>query len=217
MATRIGLFGGTFNPVHVAHLRAAEEAREAYGLDRVEFVLSAVPPHKPDAGVAATAHRLRMLELALAGNPTFLVNRTEVEREGRSYSIDTIRAARAQHPDAAYTFIVGADAFAEIESWKEFASIFELCSVCVLSRPGNVVERPPIAVEKAFCYDPGTRMYVHRSGHSLHFLSITSLMISASDVRRRRAAGLSVRYLVPDAVESYMRDHELFTTRSADH
>ena len=213
---RIGLFGGTFNPVHLAHLRAAEEVREACALDRVDFVLSAVPPHKPSAGLESAEHRLRMLEVAIAAQPAFVVNRSEVERGGRSYSIDTIRAAREHEPDSAFTFIVGADAFNEIESWKDFASIFALCDVCVLSRPGAVAERPPIAIENLFCYDSSTRMYVHRSGYSLHFLSITPLMISASDIRHRHAAGLSVRFLVPDAVAAYMRDHELYTTRSAD-
>jgi nicotinate-nucleotide adenylyltransferase len=214
---RIGLFGGTFNPVHVAHLRAAEEVREAATLDRVEFVLSSVPPHKASAGLESAQHRLRMLELAVAGNPAFAVNRSELDREGRSYSIDTIRAAGERDPDAALTFIVGADAFNDIESWKEFASIFALCDVCVLSRPGAVAERPPLAIENLFCYDSSTRMYLHRSGHALRFLPITPLMISASDIRQRRAAGSSVRYLVPDAVDAYMRDHGLYTTESAVH
>jgi nicotinate-nucleotide adenylyltransferase len=214
---RIGLFGGTFNPVHLAHLRAAEEVREACALDRVEFVLSAVPPHKPSAGLVSAEHRLRMLELAIGGEPAFVVNRSELDRPGRSYSIDTIRAAREREPDSAFTFIVGADAFNDIDSWKDFASIFAVCDVCVLSRPGVVAEGPPIAIENLFCYDSSTRMYVHRSGYSLHFLPITPLMISASDIRRRRAAGLSVRYLVSDPVDAYMRDHELYTTGSADH
>ena len=160
---RIGLFGGTFNPVHLAHLRAAEEAREQHALDRVEFVLSAVPPHKQGTALAPVAHRQRMLELALAGHPAFAVNTSELERAGRSYSIDTIRACQAAAPAARFTFILGADAFAEIESWKDFGAIFAHCDVCVLSRPGAQAAEPPIAIADAFCYDSVRRVYAHQS------------------------------------------------------
>lgn len=212
---RIGLFGGTFNPVHTAHLRAAEEVREALALDRVEFVLSANPPHKPDAGLAAVDHRRHMLELAIADQPAFDVNISELERPGRSYSIDTIIAAQARAPEARFTFVLGADAFAEIETWKRFAEIFARCDVCVLSRPGVAVDRPSIATENAFCYDPNRRVYAHTSGNALAFLSITPLMISASDIRERCAAGRSIRYLVPREVETYIRTHGLYAGRTA--
>ncbi len=212
---RIGLFGGTFNPVHVAHLRAAEEAREACALDTVEFVLAADPPHKSGAQLAPIAHRRRMLELALAGNAAFALNTSEVERPGRSYSIDTILAAQARSPEARFTFVLGADAFAEIESWKRFDEIFARCDVCVLSRPGNVVERPPIAIEKAFCYDSRRRVYAHASGNALTFVSITPLMISASDIRQRCADGRSIRYLVPPEIEDYLHTHGLYAGRTA--
>jgi nicotinate-nucleotide adenylyltransferase len=212
---RIGLFGGTFNPVHVAHLRAAEEAREACALARIELVLSAVPPHKTGGAIAPVEHRRRMLELAVAGNPAFVVNTSEVERPGRSYSIDTIAAAQARAPDARFTFIVGADAFAEIESWRRFDEIFARCDVCVLSRPGIAIDKPPIAVANSFCYDPDRRVYAHASGTTLAFVSITPLMISASDIRERCAAGRSIRYLVPREVEDHIRAHRLYAGRPA--
>jgi nicotinate-nucleotide adenylyltransferase len=210
---KIALFGGTFDPVHIAHLCAAEEVREQRALDRVEFVLSAVPPHKSSAKLESVEHRRRMLELAIAGNPNFAVNTSEVERPGHSYSIDTIRACQARAPGARFTFVLGSDAFAEIESWKEFAEIFALCDVCVISRPGVTVTQPPIALENAFCYDAGCRVYAHRSGYSLAFLPVTALMISASDIRQRCATGRSIRYLVPAAVESHIREHRLYTGR----
>jgi nicotinate-nucleotide adenylyltransferase len=214
VSTRIGLFGGTFNPVHLAHLRAAEEVREQCALDRVEFVLSAVPPHKASVELASVEHRRRMLELALSDNPAFALNVSEVERPGRSYSIDTIRASQARERAARFTFVLGSDAFAEIETWKEFAEIFALCDVCVISRPGLTVTQPPIALENAFCYDSSRRVYAHRSGYSLAFLPVTALMISASDIRQRYASGRSVRYLVPAAVETYVRKHRLYTGRA---
>lgn len=212
---RIGLFGGTFNPVHLAHLRAAEEVRELRALDRVEFVLSALPPHKSAAEIASVEHRHRMLDLAVADHPAFTVNTSEVERGGRSYSIDTILAAHAHTPDAHFTFVLGADAFAEIESWKRFAEIFAHCDMCVLSRPGATIDHPPIAMKNAFCYDPDRRVYAHESGNALVFLPITPLVISASDIRQRCVAGRSIRYLVPRAVEDYIHIHGLYAGRIA--
>jgi nicotinate-nucleotide adenylyltransferase len=212
---RVGLFGGTFNPVHVAHLRAAEEVRELCALDRVEFVLSADPPHKAGAAIAAVEHRRRMLELAVADHAAFAVNTSEVERCGRSYSIDTILAARAREPAARFTFVLGADAFAEIESWKRYDEIFAHCDVCVLSRPGVRIDRPPIAIENSFCYDPDRRVYAHASGNALAFFPVTPLVISASDIRQRCAAGHSIRYLVPREVETYIHTHGLYAGRMA--
>jgi len=213
----IGLFGGTFDPVHLAHLRTAEEVREARALDRLEFVLSAIPPHKDADALESVEHRRRMLELALADHPHFALNPIEIERPGRSYSIDTIRACRAADPQARFTFILGADAFAEIESWKDFPEIFAACDVCVISRPGAVAMQPPIAVQNVFCYDSDRRVYAHVSGTSLVFLAVTALMISASDIRRRCALGLSIRYLVPATVDAYIGEHRLYRGRGMAH
>ena len=209
--SRVGLFGGTFNPVHMAHLRTAEEVREWCGLDRVDFVLSAVPPHKPRSGLAPVTHRLRMLELAVAENPGFAVNTLETKRAGRSYSIDTIRACQAREPQADLTFILGADAFAEIDSWKDYRDIFGLCDVCVISRPGITTGKLPIAVADAFCYDSSRGVHVHRSGHAVIFLTVTALMVSASDIRKRLASGQSIRYLVPPAVADYIARQRLYS------
>ncbi len=207
---RLGLFGGTFDPVHVAHLRTAEEVREALALDRVDLVLSATPPHKPAGTQASVAHRRRMLELATAGNAHLAPNFCELEREGPSYSIDTVRAVQARDPDAVLTFILGADAFAEIGTWKDYATILTLCDFCVISRPGARERELPIAVENAFCYDSSRGVYAHRSGRALRFLPVTALMISASDIRRRCASGLSIRHLVSDAVADYIAIHGLY-------
>jgi nicotinate-nucleotide adenylyltransferase len=210
---RVGLFGGTFDPVHVAHLRTAEEAREALALDAIELVLSATPPHKAAGSQAAVAHRRRMLELAVADNPALVANFSELEREGPSYTIDTLRTVQAREPDAVLTFVVGADAFAEIGTWKDYERIFTLCDVCVISRPGAPHEELPIAVAEAFCYDTSRGVYVHRSGRALRFLPVTALMISASDIRRRCAEGRSIRYLVPDTVADYIATSGLYAAR----
>jgi nicotinate-nucleotide adenylyltransferase len=211
----IGLFGGTFDPVHLAHLRTAEEVREALALDRVELVLAGTPPHKTPGTQAAVEQRRRMLELAIAGNPHLAINLSELERHGPSYSIDTIRAVQTREPGAALTFIVGADAFAAIATWKDYGSLFTRCDFCVISRPGARDGELPIAVENAFCYEPNRGVYVHRSGSLLRFLPVTALMISASDIRQRCATGRSIRYLVPSAVADYIASHGLYTGRTA--
>jgi nicotinate-nucleotide adenylyltransferase len=213
---RIGLFGGTFDPVHLAHLRTAEEVREALALDRVHFVLAATPPHKAPGSQAPVAHRRRMLELAVEGNAAFRADFSELEREGPSYSIDTIRAVRAREPEAQITFILGADAFAGIDTWKDYADLFTLCDFCVISRPGTRDGELSIAVQNAFCYESSRGVYVHRSGSTLRFLPVTALMISASDIRHRCANGQSIRYLVPAAVAEYLAMHGLYTGRTTD-
>lgn len=209
---RIGLFGGTFDPVHLAHLRTAEEVREALALDRIDLVLSATPPHKPPGAQASAAHRRRMLELAVAPDPHLGLDFSELEREGPSYSIDTVRQVQAREPDAALTFVLGADAFAEIGTWKDYVELLTLCDFCVVSRLGTRDGELPIAVANAFCYEPSRGVYVHRSGRALRFLPVTALMISASDIRRRCAEGRSIRYLVPDAVAEYVAAHGLYST-----
>ena len=208
---RIGLLGGTFDPVHVAHLRTAEEVREALALDRVDFVLSATPPHKAAGAQAPVDDRARMLALAIGDHPRFATNLCELDREGPSYSIDTIRVVQAREPDAELVFIVGADAFAEIHTWKDHVDIFSLCDFCVISRPGAPASQLPIAAENAFCYDQTRGVFVHRSGRALRFLPVTALMISASDIRRRCQNGQSIRYLVPSAVADYIVAHGLYS------
>ncbi|MFN8625849.1 MAG: nicotinate-nucleotide adenylyltransferase [Candidatus Binatia bacterium] len=214
-AHRIGILGGTFNPIHLGHLRSAEEVREAQGLDRVLFIPSASPPHKRRAGLASAAHRLAMVRRAVAGNPFFKVSTIEIERHGRSYSVDTLRALRARMPGAAFSFIMGLDAFREIDTWKHHEAIFELCDVLVTSRPPTaetvLFDLLPVAVRDQFCY-PDDEL-THRTGNRILFQRISGLDISASSIRERVAAGLSIRYLVPTAVERYIARHSLYGWR----
>ncbi len=211
---RIGIFGGTFNPIHIAHLRSAEEVREAQHLDRILFIPSAAPPHKQT--VAPAAHRLAMVRLALAGNPHFQVSTIEVARRGRSYSVDTLRALHARMPGTSFAFIMGVDAFREIDTWKEYQSIFALADLIVTSRPPRretALRRAlPVAVRKHFCYRAG--QLEHRTGNRIIFQPVSDLDISASSIRQRLSRGLSIRYLVPAAVERYITRHNLYARRS---
>jgi nicotinate-nucleotide adenylyltransferase len=218
MPLRIGIFGGTFNPIHLGHLRSAEEVREQQQLDRVLFVPSAQPPHKREDGLAPAVHRLAMVKLAIAGNRSFRVSTIEVERRGRSYSVDTLRALRERLPGAQFAFIIGVDAYREIATWKDYESIFTLCDIIVTSRPPVVAASTraalPVAVRRQFCYRISTRELEHRTGNRIIFQRISDLDISASAIRQRLSRHLSIRYLVPSAVERYIAQHGLYAVRA---
>ena len=133
---RIGLLGGSFNPVHNAHLRIAGEAQAACGLDRVIFIPAADPPHKPVAGGVSFEHRAKMVGMAIAGRPDFEMSTVEAEREGKSYSIDTIRTFRERFPEDELFFIIGGDSFLEIGTWHRYDDILRSCTLIVVERPG---------------------------------------------------------------------------------
>ncbi len=211
---RIGIFGGTFNPIHLGHLRCAEEIRQICGLAHIYFVPSARPPHKAGNEIAPPVHRLRMVEQAVADNPCFSASAVELERAGPSYSVDTIRYFLSTFQATDPAFIVGLDAFLEIETWKDYHTIPELCDMIVTSRPGVSLPSPqsllPIDFQSVFCYEPATRMYTHPSHHTLVLREITGLDISSSAIRREIQQGHSVRYLVHLAVDVYMAEHALY-------
>jgi len=214
-ARHIGILGGTFDPIHLAHLRCAEEAREALDLDEILFLPSASPPHKTNRTVSPAADRLAMVEIAIAGNPAFRACPMEVERSGHSYSVDTLRALREGLPaETRLVFLVGVDAFREIGTWKEYRSLFRLADVAVLSRPDCRLGRPravlPVAARGDFCYDSDRTTLLHKSGNRILFLDVTALDISATEIRTRVRRGQSIRYLVPAGVERYLSRKRLY-------
>ena len=210
---RIGLFGGTFNPIHLGHLRSAEEIRQTCALDHIYFIPSACPPHKDGLAIAPAQDRLKMVELAVADHSAFSASAVELERSGLSYSVDTIRFFLSARPSAEFFFIVGLDAFLDIHTWKAYETIPELCHVIVTSRPGTSLPPGrflPVAFQTAFCYDSELRMYRHPSHHTLALHQIIGLNISASVIRREIRQGRSVRYLIPRTVETYIAEHALY-------
>jgi nicotinate-nucleotide adenylyltransferase len=212
---RIGLMGGTFNPVHLAHLRIAEEAREICALDRVIFIPAGDPPHKPLAGEVPFDRRSRMVSLAIGSNPFFELSAIEGERQGKSYSIDTIRAFRERFPCDELFFIIGSDSFLEIGLWHRFGEIFHACSLIVVERPGSLINDPPgalpVAIRGEFRYTAVSRRLDHASGTSVQFISGRPLDISSSEIRRLAAEGRSIRYLVPSQVETYITEQGIYT------
>jgi nicotinate-nucleotide adenylyltransferase len=210
---KVGLFGGTFNPIHLGHLRGAEDIRESFGLDRVIFLPAAVPPHKVTKNVIDPLPRLEMVKLATVANPFFSVSDVEMKRSGNSYSIDTLRYFRERRADS-FSFILGQDAFAEIETWKEYPELFSLCNFIVMV-PSGVGKTPPGAqlpggLTSSFRYSQEDRVWLHESGHTLHFKEITFLDISSTRIRELIENGKSVKYLVPPEVEAYIQAHGLY-------
>lgn len=212
---KIGLMGGTFNPVHFAHLRIAEESRQLCALDRVVFIPAADPPHKPLAGDISFAQRCEMVRLAIAGIPIFELSDVEGQRGGKSYSIDTISHYRALHPDDELFFIIGSDSFLEIGLWHRYAEIFRLCSLIVIERPGRPVGDPlaalPVAIRGEFGYTKTLNLLRHESGRTVHVLKGSPLDVSSTAIRNRVAAGRPITGLVPPAVEAYIKNQRIYT------
>lgn len=208
-APRIGLFGGTFNPIHLGHLRAAEEVREALGLARIAFVPSNVPPHKREqdgSPIAPAALRLDWVERAIAGHPAFTIDRVEIERSGPSFLVDTLEAVRARQPGAPPpVFIVGEDAFAEMGEWRAPLRLFALADLAVMTRPpgrlDDLAARIPAIVKDLFEFESGGETARHReAGTRIDLVPVTALDVSSSQIRQACLAGRSIRYLVPETI-----------------
>ena len=211
---KIGILGGTFNPIHCAHLRIAEEVRDRFGLARVIFVPAATPPHKPLADDLPFETRFDMVRLSIADNPFFHVSDMEGKRGGKSYSIDTLHALRRDCPDDEFFFIIGSDSFIDIGSWHAFEAIFSLCNIVVVERPGAVVpaldKALPVAIAHEFCYYGAEKRLAHRSGYSVYYLEGVPLDISSSAIRELARLDRSIRYLVPEAVEHSIKEQRLY-------
>ncbi len=205
---RVGLFGGSFNPIHLGHLAAAEGVRDALDLDRVVFIPAGSPPHK-DAGVLAPVrHRLRMVELAIQSNPAFEVWDFEARKSELAFTIDTVRAWKAGHAgDGRLCFIIGADTVRELASWKDVDLLLRECDFVPVPRPEWTVETPAELVRRV-----GRPLAEEVAARVVR---VPGVDVSSSEIRRRIANGRSVRYLLPDAVAAYVREHGLYSARDA--
>ncbi|MEW6427045.1 MAG: nicotinate-nucleotide adenylyltransferase [Thermodesulfobacteriota bacterium] len=211
---RIGLFGGTFDPVHNGHLAVAEAAAAALALDLLIFMPAAIPPHKDSP--SSLDHRLAMLRLAVADNPLYTVSDLEARRAGPSYTVVTLTELRRQFGrEKDFFFIMGADAFAEISTWKEYDRLLDYASLVVAHRPAEAamaeleegVRRffPQLARE-------GAEVWRHPSGNRLLFLHLPPVPVSSTEVRKLAAAGDSLAGMIPAAVIRYIHDHRLYRT-----
>lgn len=200
--TRLGILGGTFNPVHNGHLLMAHTAAAAFGLERVLLVPSSLPPHKELAGGVSAVHRLAMLRLAAAGDPLVTVDTVEIDRGGVSYAIDTVRHLADREPGCELFFIIGLDSLLELHRWKDVTGFLSLCRVVTVNRPG-ILGRP--------LRNDDLNLPEARSQRLLEdVVSHTMCEASSSEIRERIAKRLPIGYLVPESVERYIRDHALY-------
>jgi len=218
LSQKIGILGGTFNPIHYGHLAAAEEVWNRLELDQVLFVPSFLPPHKQDEVIPSAAQRQEMVALAIAGNPHFSLSDVEVKRAGMSYSIDTVQELLHLHPATDFYFITGLDSFLEIQTWKAWDRLLSLCRFIVLSRPGYAftdlasISFMQSAAEKLHALDqrvlPQTVLEVGRS--TVYLEQIPLYDISSTDIRHRVRRGRTIKYLLPESVETYIIKNKLY-------
>jgi nicotinate-nucleotide adenylyltransferase len=192
---KLGILGGTFDPIHIGHLVLAEQLREKSKLERVIFIPSASPPHKTEHRLSSAVHRFEMTKLALKGDSHFSVSDIELRREGLSYTVETLRKLKELHKNSEIYFLTGSDVLDEITSWKEPDEIYRLAKVVIAIRPGFDE------------FDPED----HFAKRSI-ILRITGVDVSSTQIREKVAKGESIKYLVPSEVEEYIRRKHLYTT-----
>lgn len=195
---RVGIFGGTFDPVHVGHLILAEQARDFARLDEVWFVPAPRPPQKEGQPITRFEQRVEMLELAVAGNPAFRIDPIEKERSGPSFTADTLTDLKGRHPAHSFFLLLGGDALADLPLWYQPRRVVESAGLVVMARPGS-----PLPSAEALGVQIGAAV-------ALEVVPAPQIDIASRDLRRRFAEGRSVRYLVPRAVEMYLREKRLY-------
>jgi nicotinate-nucleotide adenylyltransferase len=197
---RLGLFGGTFDPVHVGHLLLAEQCREQCQLDEVWFVPAGSPPHKQNETVSAGHHRAQMLEFAVAGHAAFSVSRMELARSGRTFTVDTLREVHAADPSRELFFLIGADSLFDLPTWRQPEEIASLATIVAVNRG----DRPlPDLSRLGEALGP-------RVVERIWIVSMPGIDLSATDLRRRVREGRSIRYMTPRPVEIYIEQHGLY-------
>ncbi|MBI1346659.1 nicotinate-nucleotide adenylyltransferase [bacterium] len=195
-ARRIGIYGGTFDPVHLAHLVLAEQCRDQMRLDEIWFVPAHHPPHKSTVAVTPADHRRQMLEFAIAGHEHFRICSVELDRTGPSFTVDTLETLTSQHPAVEWSLLIGADSLRDFPNWRGPERITQLAHIVVVNRGQDAL--------------PDLEPYRQRFGDVWSVVTMPGLDIAASDIRLRTQQGRSIRYLVPRAVEVYIQQHGLY-------
>ena len=210
-----GLFGGTFDPIHFGHLRAAEEMMEIFQLNRIIFVPSSRPPHKLEAEITSFYHREQMVRMSIEGNVNFSFSEVENLRAGKSYSVETVEYILSKYMEnLELYFIVGQDAFEAVTTWKEWEKLLLLCNFAVMTRPGYINKGLESILTKEFAaqfvYDKEVDGFKGPTGHAIYFRNTTFLDISSSRIKAMVKTDNSVRYLMPDIVRQYIAKNCLY-------
>ncbi|MDI6687087.1 MAG: nicotinate-nucleotide adenylyltransferase [Desulfobacterales bacterium] len=222
----IGLFGGTFNPIHNGHLKAVEEVQKGFSLDEIYLIPSALPPHKEQKNLADAKNRMEMISLAFASRPALMksvtVSDVELKRSGLSYTIDTVRHFKSILPENSRLYLIlGLDAFLEIDTWKSYMDIFELASFIIIPRPGTessgrsgVLESIGNYLKKSishgYNYSFSQSCYIHPDKQPVFFFDVSSMDISSTKIRKLVNQGMSIKSLVPEKVEEFIKTKGLY-------
>jgi len=218
----IGLFGGTFNPIHLGHIQVIREVKTGFGLDKIFIIPSALPPHKKPCGVVAVEDRLEMIRLAFSNDPNYVVSDVELRRSGPSYTIDTVRHFTFNSPgNEKFYLIVGLDAFLEVDTWKSHEDLFHQIPFIVMSRPvkGEKFTGPgsksleiyiKSRISKGYTFSPAQSSYIHEKKHPIFFFNVTPVDISSTMIREHIKNGRSVKHLVPETIEDYITAKGLY-------
>lgn len=197
---KVGIMGGTFNPIHVGHLIMAEHAYEQFQLDQVLFMPAKNPPHKQNMDLISDQCRMEMVDLAIQDNPHFALSKLELERQGLTYTADTLRILKEQNPDVQYYFIIGADSFFQIETWREPEVIFSLSSILVAER----YQLADTELQEQLSY------LSNKYSSAIYLLNSPNIGISSNSIRNKRKEEQSIKYLTPDSVYDYIKQHNLY-------
>lgn len=207
----IGVYGGTFNPVHYGHLRTALEVSELFKLGQLRLIPCRLPPHRDEPQVSAEL-RLRMLEMAIANTPALSVDRRELDRDGPSYMIDTLKSLRAELNATPILLFIGTDAFAGLADWHQWQRLFDYAHIVVMTRPGFDKPMLPMFLQQRLIEDAA--LLKTRMAGCLFFQAVTSLDISATQIRQIIAAGGNPQFLLPDALLAFIQQHQLYQALS---
>ncbi|MFH1136010.1 MAG: nicotinate-nucleotide adenylyltransferase [Pseudomonadota bacterium] len=211
----LGILGGTFNPIHIGHLRAAEEVAELFGLEKVIFIPAARPPHKKPAPVVDFRHRLAMVKIAAADRPGFVASDLEGQREGPSYTVETLRCLLDEFgPAARLFFLTGLDSFLAIETWKDFRHLFELTDFVVFTRPGADIEPLGTTIREKispdYLWNEAPAAYQSPTLKTIFFRPVTMIDVSSTRIRELIGQGRSIRFLLPEKVRRYIIKNNLY-------
>ncbi len=223
---RIGLYGGTFNPIHLAHLRSVQEIKEQFSLDRIYLIPSARPPHKKNEIIPAAEDRFEMASLAVSGRGDLKVSDIEINRSGPSYSIDTVKYFLSKStPGTKFFFILGTDAFFELETWKSYKNLLEISPLIIMIRPENLKETKSNIkinmidriksylhdiISENYFFDLKKSCFTHDIFQSVFYYEVTQLNISSTNIRNLMAQKKSIKYLVPEKIEEYIYKKGLY-------